>query len=141
MWYSSNHLIHLEAFLEVVHILPLSKCELTHRADCTTPAMQTRIENHHAHFYQPMHADDGASYRRNLDLLQTEIGKPWPRMDVMKELMCGTFPNSWDVTIIISLNFYSSIFSQMGSIPKQQAFHLTGILDKSLSAEEGHLRK
>lgn len=40
-----------------------------------------------------MHA---VSYGRNLELLKAELGKPKPRSDVMKDLMCRTFPNRWD---------------------------------------------
>ena len=43
-----------------------------------------------------MHGEDSVSYGRNLELLRAELGKTKPRSDVMKDLMCRTFPNRWD---------------------------------------------
>ena len=48
------------------------------------------------HFYPPVHADDDASYQRNLDLLKAEKEKAKPSSDVLKELMRHTFLNRWD---------------------------------------------
>lgn len=51
-----------------------------------------------AHYMQspPPNADDDTSYKRNVDLLNTERKKPKPRTAVLKELMRRTFPSRWD---------------------------------------------
>jgi len=46
-----------------------------------------------------VHADDDASYERNLQLLKAEIDKVKPSSDVLKELMHHTFPNRWDAYV------------------------------------------
>lgn len=46
-----------------------------------------------------MHADDDASYERNLQLLKAETDKVKPSSDVLKELMRRTFPNRWDAYV------------------------------------------
>lgn len=42
-----------------------------------------------------MNAEDEVSYKRNLELLQAEIGKAKPRSEAVKMLLRQTFPNRW----------------------------------------------
>lgn len=51
------------------------------------------------HFYAPMHAEDAVSYERNLSLLNQELSKPRPRVEVLKDLMGRTFANRFDALI------------------------------------------
>lgn len=50
-----------------------------------------------AHLYLPIDdLDDDVAYTRNLDLLKSELSKPKPRSDSLRDLMQCTFPNRWD---------------------------------------------
>ena len=57
---------------------------------------RVKVDEHsHAHVFPPAHAEDEVSYGRNLELLQSELGKSKPRVEALKDLMKRTFPNRW----------------------------------------------
>lgn len=61
------------------------------------PKKRAKLEEQfHAHFYPPVNADDDVSFGRNMELLTAELEKTKPQSEVLKELMCRTFPNRWD---------------------------------------------
>lgn len=64
-----------------------------------TPQKRPKLAGQEVHFYPPVHADDDASYERNLQLLKAETDKVKPSSDVLKELMRRTFPNRWDAYV------------------------------------------
>ena len=47
-------------------------------------------------FFPPTHAEDDVSFGRNVELLNAELGKPKPHVEVM---MCRTFPNRWGLYV------------------------------------------
>ena len=59
-------------------------------------AKRSKLDDRAVHVCPPTYAEDDVSFGRNLELLQTELGKPKPRSEVIKDLMLRTFPNRWD---------------------------------------------
>ena len=60
---------------------------------------RTKLDDQTVHLCPPVHGEDEVSYGRNLDLLKSEMAKPKPRSDVLKDLMRRTFPNRWDAFV------------------------------------------
>lgn len=62
-----------------------------------------------------MHGEDGVSYGRNLEQLKSELAKPKPRPEVLKDYMCRTFPNRWDS--FINNNDPGTLLGYIGQFP------------------------
>lgn len=60
---------------------------------------KSKLDDNTAHLYPPLHGEDDVSYSRNVELLQNELEKAKPRNEVLKDLMCRTFPNRWGTFI------------------------------------------
>ena len=58
-----------------------------------------KLDGHVAHLCPPTHAEDDVSFGRNVELLNVEVGKPKPRVEVLRDLMRRTFPNRWDAYV------------------------------------------
>ena len=56
-----------------------------------------KVVDKSAHLYLPIDdVDDDIGYAWNLDLLKTELSKPKPKSESLRELMQCTFPNRWE---------------------------------------------
>lgn len=62
-------------------------------SDCGPPCTQIKLKNWAPHSYPPINADDGESYKKNIRLLEVELDKPKPKLDVLKALMARTSNN------------------------------------------------
>lgn len=82
--------------------------------------------DHSAHLYLPLdELDDEVAYGRNLDLLKSELSKPKPKTDSLKDLMKCTFPNCWDAIV----NAFEPIWVQdhVADFPLlKKAMHVSG---------------
>ena len=66
------------------------------KSDGDPSPKRLKVEKSAAHFLPPSNAEDAVSFKRNVELLQSELGKPKPRAEVLKDLMQHTFANRWD---------------------------------------------
>lgn len=81
-----------------------------------------KLDGHAAHLCPPIHAEDDVSFGRNIELLNVEVGKPKPRVEVLKDLMRRTFPNRWDA--YVNNNEPSTLLEYLSRYPllKKAAF-------------------
>ena len=92
-----------------------------------TARKRPKLADRSVNLYLPMHGEDGVSYGRNLELLKTEQGKAKPCSDVMKDLMCRTFPNRWDD--FVNHAEHGTLLEYLSQFPllKKAAYVCTGV--------------
>ena len=69
------------------------------RNDSGNSRKRPELDDHIAHVCPPTLAEDDVSFGRNIELLKGELGKPKPRVEVLKDLMRRTFPNRWKLYV------------------------------------------
>ena len=140
IWYSSHHFIRLQAFLEVVHILLLPKCELPPQSWFYHSNKATQTWQSACSLLSPIHADvDTVHPTQGIWIWSRwKWESPGPTWMLQRSWWDTHFLTGVTCSMIINLSFYLTLTCthQTGIIPKQLTFHLKRIFDHLSSAEE-----